>query len=87
MPRNFQENLFKYTPTFKRAYDACEEKYGHVLASQLKLMLVQLDPAFSEKRFGCDSFKEFLTELKKLGYIAINQPNSTGPLGITWVGK
>ena len=87
MPRKFQENILKYAPTFKRAYDACEEKNGQVLAAQLKPMLVQLDPAFSEKRFGYSSFKEFLTEFKKLGYIALNQPNPTGPLGITWVGK
>lgn len=87
---NFQENILKYVPTFKRAYDACEEKYGQVLAAQLKPMLVQLDPAFSEKRFGCSSFKEFLKEFEKLGYVTLDLPPSdhpAGPFGITWVGK
>jgi hypothetical protein len=81
-----QGNIFRYVNEFKRAYDTCVEKHGEVIAATLKFMIVQMDPAFSERRFGCSSFGEFLEKFEQAGYITLEYP-MTGRIEITWTGK
>ena len=52
-----------------RAIDTLHERGVEVRSSGLKQMMVQLNPMFSERTFGCSQFRHFLDRAAKAGVV------------------
>lgn len=56
-------------PLVERALQVLERREVKPQLGLLKSTMLQLDPAFSEKAYGCNSFSEFVDKLKKAGLV------------------
>jgi len=56
-------------PLVERALQVLERREVKPQLGLLKSTMLQLDPAFSEKAYGCNSFSEFIDKLKKAGLV------------------
>ncbi|MBL8217740.1 MAG: NYN domain-containing protein [Bryobacterales bacterium] len=56
-------------PLVERALQVLERREVKPQLGLLKSTMLQLDPAFSEKAYGCNSFSEFVDKLKKAGHV------------------
>ncbi len=55
-----------------RTIDTLQERDIEVRSSTVKQMMVQLNPAFSERNFGCHQFKQFLDRAARAGIVTLN---------------
>ncbi len=56
-----------------RAIDTLNERGMDIRSSSVKQMMLQLNPAFSERTFGCYQFKQFLDKAARAGVIQVNE--------------
>ena len=56
----------------RRTIDTLQERDIEVRSSTVKQMMVQLNPAFSERNFGCHQFKQFLDRATRAGVVTLN---------------
>jgi uncharacterized protein (TIGR00288 family) len=56
-------------PLVERALQVLERREVKPQLGLLKSTMLQLDPAFSEKAYGCNSFSEFIDKLKRAGLV------------------
>jgi uncharacterized protein (TIGR00288 family) len=61
--------LAQAMPLVERALQVLERREVKAQLGLLKSTMLQLDPAFSEKAYGANSFSEFVDKLKKAGLI------------------
>src|SRR5947208_98403 len=61
-----------FMPLVKRALQVLERRAVQPQLGLLKSTMLQLDPAFSERAYGCGSFSEFVERLKKADYINVS---------------
>ncbi|MCS7026461.1 MAG: NYN domain-containing protein [Bryobacteraceae bacterium] len=61
--------LAQAMPLVERALQVLERREVKAQLGLLKSTMLQLDPAFSEKAYGANSFSEFVEKLKKAGLI------------------
>lgn len=61
--------LAQSMPLVERALQVLERREVKPQLGLLKSTMLQLDPAFSEKAYGCSSFSEFVDKLKKAGLV------------------
>jgi len=56
-------------PLVERALQVLERREVKPQLGLLKSTMLQLDPAFSEKAYGCNSFSEFVDKMKRAGLV------------------
>jgi uncharacterized protein (TIGR00288 family) len=69
-------------PLVERALQVLERRAVQPQLGLLKSTMLQLDPAFSEKAYGCGSFSEFVDKLKRAEFV-----NVTGTGGRTLIER
>ena len=69
-------------PLVERALQVLERRAVQPQLGLLKSTMLQLDPAFSEKAYGCGSFSEFVDRLKRAEFV-----NVTGTGGRTLIER
>ena len=69
-------------PLVERALQVLERRAVQPQLGLLKSTMLQLDPAFSEKAYGCGSFSEFVDKLKRADFV-----NVTGTGGRTLIER
>ena len=69
-------------PLVERALQVLERRAVQPQLGLLKSTMLQLDPAFSEKAYGCGSFQEFVDKLKRAEFV-----NVTGTGGRTLIER
>ena len=69
-------------PLVERALQVLERRAVQPQLGLLKSTMLQLDPAFSERAYGCGSFSEFVDKLKKADFV-----NVTGSGGRTLIER
>ena len=74
--------LTQAMPLVERALQVLERRGVQPQLGLLKSTMLQLDPAFSEKAYGCGSFSEFVDKLKRADYV-----NVTGSGGRTLIER
>ncbi len=65
-------DLAQAMPLVERALQVLERRAVQPQLGLLKSTMLQLDPAFSERAYGCGSFSEFVERLKKADYINVS---------------
>lgn len=70
---SLSESDIPYLEEFLRAVRVAEEKAGIVFMSRLKEIILQLDPGFSEIKYGKKSFSEFLKIFEQANIIDIKR--------------
>jgi uncharacterized protein (TIGR00288 family) len=58
-----------------RSIITLNERLMDVRSSSVKQMMMQLNPAFSERTFGCSQFKQFLDRAARAGVVRLEQRN------------
>jgi uncharacterized protein (TIGR00288 family) len=81
-PRPAPLELSQAMPLVERALQVLERRGVQPQLGLLKSTMLQLDPAFSEKAYGCGSFSEFVEKLKRADYV-----NVTGSGGRTLIER
>jgi uncharacterized protein (TIGR00288 family) len=81
-PRPAPLELTQAMPLVERALQVLERRGVQPQLGLLKSTMLQLDPAFSEKAYGCGSFSEFVEKLKRADYV-----NVTGSGGRTLIER
>jgi uncharacterized protein (TIGR00288 family) len=81
-PRPAPLELAQAMPLVERALQVLERRGVQPQLGLLKSTMLQLDPAFSEKAYGCGSFSEFVEKLKRADYV-----NVTGSGGRTLIER
>lgn len=61
-----------------RAINTLEERGMDVRSSAVKQMMLQLNPVFSERTFGCYQFKQFLDRATRAGLVALHERDNNG---------
>lgn len=69
-------------PLVERALQVLERRAVQPQLGLLKSTMLQLDPAFSERAYGCGSFSEFVDKLKRAEFV-----NVTGTGGRTLIER
>src|SRR3954451_15379422 len=64
--------LTQAMPLVERALQVLERRAVQPQLGLLKSTMLQLDPAFSERAYGCGSFSEFVERLKKSDFINVS---------------
>ena len=59
-------------PLVERALQVLERRAVQPQLGLLKSTMLQLDPAFSERAYGANSFSDFVEKLKKAEYINVS---------------
>ncbi|HET8549130.1 MAG TPA: OST-HTH/LOTUS domain-containing protein, partial [Bryobacteraceae bacterium] len=65
-------DLAQAMPLVERALQVLERRNVQAQLGLLKSTMLQLDPAFSERAYGCGSFSEFVEKLKKADYVNVS---------------
>ena len=65
-------DLAQAMPLVERALQVLERRNVQAQLGLLKSTMLQLDPAFSERAYGCGSFSEFVEKLKKVDYVNVS---------------
>src|SRR5215471_11509510 len=81
-PRPAPLELGQAMPLVERALQVLERRAVQPQLGLLKSTMLQLDPAFSERAYGCGSFSEFVEKLKRADYV-----NVTGSGGRTLIER
>lgn len=69
----------------ERAINTLNERIMDVRSSSVKQMMVQLNPAFSERTFGCSQFKQFLERAARDGRVNLEpRDGSAGESSVYW---
>ena len=61
-------------PLVERALQVLERRAVQPQLGLLKSTMLQLDPAFSERAYGANSFSDFVRRLKKAEYVNVSGP-------------
>src|SRR5437763_14691748 len=75
-------DLGQAMPLVERALQVLERRAVQPQLGLLKSTMLQLDPAFSERAYGCGSFSEFVDKLKRSEFV-----NVTGSGGRTLIER
>ncbi len=62
----------------ERAMETMHERGVEVRSSTLKQMMVQLNPMFSERTFGCSQFRQFLERAQRANVVRIERDPRSG---------
>jgi uncharacterized protein (TIGR00288 family) len=65
-------DLAQAMPLVERALQVLERRNVQAQLGLLKSTMLQLDPAFSERAYGCGSFSEFVEKLKKSDFVNVS---------------
>lgn len=65
-------DLSQAMPLVERALQVLERRAVQPQLGLLKSTMLQLDPAFSERAYGCGSFSDFVERLKKADFINVS---------------
>jgi uncharacterized protein (TIGR00288 family) len=71
-PRPAPLDLAQAVPLVERALQVLERRAVQPQLGLLKSTMLQLDPAFSERAYGANSFSDFVEKLKKADYINVS---------------
>ena len=69
-----------------RTIDTLQERDIEVRSSTVKQMMVQLNPAFSERNFGCHQFKQFLDRAARAQIVTLNPRHGMAGESIVLLG-
>lgn len=69
----------------ERAINTLNERIMDVRSSSVKQMMMQLNPAFSERTFGCSQFKQFLERAARDNRVTLEaRDGSAGEMSVYW---
>jgi uncharacterized protein (TIGR00288 family) len=71
-PRPAPLDLAQAMPLVERALQVLERRAVQPQLGLLKSTMLQLDPAFSERAYGANSFSDFVEKLKKAEYVNVS---------------
>jgi uncharacterized protein (TIGR00288 family) len=71
-PRPAPLDLVQSMPLVERALQVLERRAVQPQLGLLKSTMLQLDPSFSEKAYGANSFSDFVEKLKKSDYVNVS---------------
>jgi hypothetical protein len=61
----------------RRAINTLNERGMDIRSSTVKQMMLQLNPAFSERNFGCSQFKQFLDRATRATVVKLGERDTT----------